>query len=307
MAPAADKKLTGLVAATFTPFTAQDEINLSEIGPYIDYLKEKQGVNSLFVNGTTGESMSLSVAERKILAEEWCLKAKGKIDQVIVHVGCMSLKDSQELARHAAQIGADGIAVISPSFYKPSTADALRTFLHEVASVAPTMPFYYYHIPAVTGVDVLGRDVLEGIEEVIPSFSGVKFSGSDLMDFGQCVSYSQPHWSCLYGLDEQLLAALAMGAHGAVGSTYNYMGCHINKLIAAFEKGDLVQARTIQFKMQELFTYAKKLGFDLGVNKQMMNELSGLSLGPPRLPVMPCPRSQAQAIVQKYHSHFPRY
>ncbi|AWP11088.1 putative vesicle-trafficking protein SEC22b-like [Scophthalmus maximus] len=97
MAPAADKKLTGLVAATFTPLTQKGEINLSEIGPYIDYLREKQGVNSIFVNGTTGESMSLSVGERKILAEEWCHKAKAKMDQVIVHVGCMSLKDSQEL------------------------------------------------------------------------------------------------------------------------------------------------------------------------------------------------------------------
>ncbi|KAM7410127.1 hypothetical protein PAMA_001531 [Pampus argenteus] len=246
MAPAGDKKLTGLVAATFTPFTTQGEVNLSEIGPYIDYLREKQGVNSIFVNGTTGESMSLTVAERQILAEEWCQKAKGKMDQVIVHVGCMSLKDSQELARHAAQIGADGIAVISPSFFKPSTADVLRTFLQEVSLVAPSLPFYYYHIPAFTGVNVLAKDVLEGIEDLIPSFRGVKFSGSNLMDFGQCVSYSRPHWSILYGMDEQLLAALALGAQGAVGSTYNYIGCHINKLISAFEKGNLVQARTIQ-------------------------------------------------------------
>ncbi|KAM7410129.1 hypothetical protein PAMA_001531 [Pampus argenteus] len=251
--------------------------------------------------------MSLTVAERQILAEEWCQKAKGKMDQVIVHVGCMSLKDSQELARHAAQIGADGIAVISPSFFKPSTADVLRTFLQEVSLVAPSLPFYYYHIPAFTGVNVLAKDVLEGIEDLIPSFRGVKFSGSNLMDFGQCVSYSRPHWSILYGMDEQLLAALALGAQGAVGSTYNYIGCHINKLISAFEKGNLVQARTIQFKMQELISYAIKQGFDVGVNKQLMSEVSGLSLGPPRLPVKPCPEALTLALTQKYHSIFPEH
>lgn len=49
---------------------------------------------------------------------------------------------------------------------------------------------------------VLVSDLLEGIEELIPSFRGVKFSATDLMDFGQCVSYSQPHWSVLYGVDE---------------------------------------------------------------------------------------------------------
>lgn len=304
MAPVAVKKLEGLVAATFTPFTTEGEINLSEIGPYIDYLTEKQGVKNIFVNGTTGESMSLSVAERKILAKEWCEKAKGKMDQVIVHVGCMSLKDSQELAIHAAQIMADGIAVIAPSFFKPGSAAALRAFLQEVASVAQTLPFYYYHIPAVTGVNVPARDVIEDIEKLIPSFRGVKFSGSDLMDFGQCVLHSKPQWSLLYGVDEQLLAALAMGCHGAVGSTYNYIGCHINKLISAFEKGDLAKARTIQFKLQELLSYAMKLGFNLGVNKQLMTEVSGLCLGPPRLPVMPCPPSHAKDIAKKYQSLF---
>ncbi|XP_030288114.1 N-acetylneuraminate lyase isoform X1 [Sparus aurata] len=305
MAPVAAKKLTGLVAATFTPFTAEGELNLSEIGPYIDFLTEKQGVNSIFVNGTTGEGMSLSVAERKVLAQAWCEKAQGKMDQVIVHVGCISLKDSQELARHAAEIRADAIAVIAPSFFKPKNADALKMFLQEVASVAPTLPFYYYHIPAVTGVNVLVRDMLEDIETLIPSFRGVKFSGSDLMDLGQCVSYSPPHWSLLYGVDEQLLAALAMGCHGAVGSTYNYIGCHANKLISAFENGDIVRARKIQFNVQELLRYAMKLGFDLGVNKQLMNEVSGLSLGPPRLPVIQCPLAHAKSIAEKYHSIFP--
>nr|XP_057929638.1 N-acetylneuraminate lyase isoform X1 [Doryrhamphus excisus]XP_057929640.1 N-acetylneuraminate lyase isoform X1 [Doryrhamphus excisus] len=305
MAQTAGKKLTGLVAATFTPFTSQGEVNLSEIGAYIDYLTEKQGVNSIFVNGTTGEGMSLSVAERKLLAEDWCRKAKGKLEQVIVHVGCTSLKDSQELARHAVEISADGIAVIAPSFFKPRSAEALRMYLQAVASVAPNVPFYYYHIPALTGVTVPARDLLEGIETLIPSFRGVKFSGSDLMDLGQCISHIQPHWSILYGVDEQLLAALVLGAHGAVGSTYNYLGSHMNQLVSEFENGNLAQARSIQFKMQELISFAIKVGFDVGVNKQLMMEVSGLHLGPPRLPVMPCTKDHALSIKQKYQHLFP--
>lgn len=304
MDPSAEKKLTGLIAATFTPFTAQGEVNLEEIGPYIDYLTEKQGVNGIFVNGTTGESMSLSVAERKLLAEEWCQKAKGKLDQVIVHVGCLSLKEAKELAAHAAQVGADAIAAMAPFFFKPRTAGALRSFLQEVASAAPTLPFFYYHIPAVTGVTVPARDLLEGIQELIPSFRGVKFSGTDLMDFGQCISSSPPHWSFLYGVDEQLLAGLVMGADGAVGSTYNYAGCHFNQLMSALKDGHIDQARKIQFKMQQVLSYAMKLGFDVGVNKQLMNELSGLNLGAPRLPVTTCPPDAAGLIVKKYHQIF---
>ncbi|XP_023860023.1 N-acetylneuraminate lyase [Salvelinus sp. IW2-2015] len=299
MTPVVGRKVTGLVAATFTPLTPEGEINLSEIRPYIDYLLEQQGVKSIFVNGTTGEGMSLTVEERKLLAVEWCHQGKNKLEQVIVHVGCMSLKDSQELARHAAEIGADGISVISPSFFKPATADALRMFLQEVAAAAPAMPFYYYHIPAVTGVNLRSRDVLEGIENQIPSFQGLKFSGSDLMDFGQCVSYSPSHWSLLYGIDEQLLGAMAMGANGAVGSTYNYLGSSVNRLMSAFDKGDLPKARAIQFQVQDILCYAIKLGFDLAVNKQLMSEVSGLALGPPRLPLLPCPHPKALSIAQR--------
>uniref|UniRef100_A0A672IQ32 N-acetylneuraminate lyase n=1 Tax=Salarias fasciatus TaxID=181472 RepID=A0A672IQ32_SALFA len=258
----------------------------------------------LSVNGTTGESMSLSVEERKKLAEEWCKRGHGKLEQVIVHVGSMSVKESKELARHAAEIGVDGIAVISPSFFKPKTAGALRTFLQEVASAAPNLPFYFYHLPAFTGVNIPARDVLEGIEQLIPSFRGVKFSGNDLMDFGLCASYSQPSWSLLYGVDEQLLSALVIGANGAVGSTYNYVGCHIKNLMSAFENGDLVQAKAIQFKLQELLKYAVQVGFDVGVNKQLMSEISGLTLGPPRLPVEPCSSAHAQSIKQKLISIF---
>ncbi|XP_034036097.1 N-acetylneuraminate lyase isoform X2 [Thalassophryne amazonica] len=256
MAPTSSKQL---VAATFTPLTGRGEINLGEIEPYLDYLTEKQGVYNIFVNGTTGEGMSLSVEERKLLAKHWCEKAKEKNVHVIVHVGCMSLKDSQELAEHAACIKADGVAVIAPSFLKPKTADALRKFLQEVALFAQGLPFYYYHIPAVTGITWQAKEVLEGIETLIPSFSGVKFSSSDLMDFGLCLSNYQKQLF-LYGVDEQLLPALAMGADGAVGSTYNYLGCQANQLLSAFENSDLVQARKIQNKMQELISYAMEKG-----------------------------------------------
>uniref|UniRef100_A0A8C8EG57 N-acetylneuraminate lyase n=1 Tax=Oncorhynchus tshawytscha TaxID=74940 RepID=A0A8C8EG57_ONCTS len=207
------------------------------------------------------------------------------LEQVIEHVGCMSLKDSQELARHADEIRADGIAVISPSFIKPATADTLRMFLQEVASAAPVVPFYYYHIPAVTGVNLLSRDVLEGIEKQIPSFQGLKFSGSALMDFGQCVSNSPSHWSLLY----QLLGDLAMSGNGAVGSTYNYQGSGVNRLLSAFDKGDLPKARTLQFQVQ--YT----LWLDLPVNKQLMSEVSGLSLGPPLCPCCPVPRDSSRS------------
>ncbi|XP_041615074.1 N-acetylneuraminate lyase isoform X2 [Canis aureus] len=237
------KKLQGLVAATITPMTEHGEINFSVIGQYVDYLVEEQGVKNIFVNGTTGEGLSLSVSERRRVAEEWVTKGRNKLDQVVIHVGALSLKESQELARHAAEIGADGIAVIAPFFLKPWNKDVLINFLKEVAAAAPALPFYYYHIPALTGVKIRAEELLDGIQDKIPTFQGLKFSDTDLLDFGQCVDQNrQRQFAFLFGVDEQLLSALVMGATGAVGSTYNYLGKKTNQMLEAFEQKDFSSA-----------------------------------------------------------------
>ncbi|XP_064927751.1 N-acetylneuraminate lyase isoform X2 [Columba livia] len=199
------KKLQGLVAATITPMTPDGQVNLLVIRQYVDYLVSKQNVKSVFVNGTTGEGLSLSIQERKRLAEEWVCQGKDKLDHVIIQVGALSLPESQELARHAAAIGASGIAVIAPFFFKPTNKDELIAFLEKVASEAPAVPFYYYHIPPLTGVKIRIEELLDGIKERIPSFQGVKFSSTDLLDLAQCINKNKrEQFEFLYGVDEYI-------------------------------------------------------------------------------------------------------
>nr|XP_030705040.1 N-acetylneuraminate lyase isoform X2 [Globicephala melas] len=172
------------------------------------------------------------------------------LDQIVIHVGALSLKESQELAQHAAKIGADGIAVIAPFFLKPWNKDVLINFLKEVAAAAPALPFYYYHIPALTGVKIRAEELLDGIQDKIPTFQGLKFSDTDLLDFGQCVDQNrQQQFAFLFGVDEQLLSALVMGATGAVGSTYNYLGKKTNQMLEAFERKDFSSALNHQRKL----------------------------------------------------------
>ncbi|XP_072198910.1 N-acetylneuraminate lyase isoform X1 [Excalfactoria chinensis] len=281
------KKLEGLVAATVTPMTPDGQINLQVIQQYVDYLVSEQNVKNIFVNGTTGEGLSLSIQERKRLAEEWMRQGKDKLDHVIIHVGALSLLESQELARHAAAIGASGIAVIAPSFFKPTNKDELLGFLQKVASEAPTVPFYYYHIPALTGVKIRVEELLDGIREQIPTFQGVKFSDTDLLDFAQCINKNErEQFVFLYGVDEQLLSALAIGANGAVGSTYNYLGRKTNLMLQAFAKPDLALARKYQFLLGEFLSSVIKLGFGVAQTKAVMTFVSGIPMGPPRLPLL---------------------
>ncbi|XP_027468555.1 N-acetylneuraminate lyase isoform X3 [Zalophus californianus] len=254
------KKLQGLVAATITPMTEHGEINFSVIGQYVDYLVEEQGVKNIFVNGTTGEGLSLSVSERRQVAEAWVAKGRNKLDQVVIHVGALSLKDSQELAQHAAEIGADGIAVIAPFFLKPWNK-------------------------------VRAEELLDGIQDKIPTFQGLKFSDTDLLDFGQCVDQNrQQQFAFLFGVDEQLLSALVMGATGAVGSTYNYMGKKTNQMLEAFERKDFSSALNHQFCIQRFINFVLKLGFGVSQTKAIMTLVSGIPVGPPRPPLQKASR-----------------
>ncbi|XP_032048249.1 N-acetylneuraminate lyase isoform X2 [Aythya fuligula] len=255
------KKLEGLVAAAITPMTPDGQINLSVIRQYVDYLVREQNVKNIFVNGTTGEGLSLSIQERKQLAEEWVRQGKDKLDHVIIHVGALSLPESQDLARHAAAIGASGIAVIAPFFFKPTNKDELVAFLQKVASEAPGVPFYYYHIPPLTGVKIRVEELLDGIREQIPTFQGVKFSDTDLLDLAQCINKNgSEQFAFLYGVDEQLLGALAVGVNGAVGSTYNYLGRKTKLMLQAFAKPDLALAQKYQFLIGEFLNFVIKLG-----------------------------------------------
>ncbi|XP_071292086.1 N-acetylneuraminate lyase isoform X3 [Agelaius tricolor] len=281
------KKLKGLVAATITPMTPDGKINLPVIRQYVDYLVNEQNVKNVFVNGTTGEGLSLSIQERKQLAEEWMCQGKDKLDHVIIHVGALNLPECQELARHAAAIGADGIAVIAPFFFKPTNKDELVAFMQKVASEAPEVPFYYYHIPPLTGVKIRVEELLDGIKAQIPTFQGVKFSDTDLLDLAQCIHKNETgEFEFLYGVDEQLLGALALGANGAVGSTYNYLGRQTNLMLQAFAKPDFALAQQYQFLTGEFLNFVIKLGFGVAQTKAVMTSVSGIPMGPPRLPLV---------------------
>lgn len=274
----------GLVAATFTPFTDSGELNLVVIRQYADYLCQR-GVLNVFVNGTAGEGLTLTVSERKLLAEEWVKAAAGRMT-VIVQVGCESLKDTCTLAEHAQEIGANAIGVLPSMYHKPSSIVHLVTCLEKVCEAASSIPMYYYHIPARTGVTFLMEDFLDAARDRLPTLRGLKYSSPDLSDYGRCVVHSGGRFQILYGCDEQLLGALALGGTGAIGSTYNFAGKLYNRLLAAFHKCDQETAKLEQRRSQAMVKIHNKYGEPAGVGKAIM-KLAGLDVGPPRLPALP--------------------
>ncbi len=268
----------GLIAATFTPFTESGRVDVGIIPAYADLLKQ-DGLRGVFVNGTTGEGALLTHEERKTLARAWVEAAAGELE-VFVHVGHASVEAARDLARHAAEVNADAVATLAPYFFKPATAAALAETLARIADAAPNTPFYYYHLPSLTGVALSMAETLPLAAEVVPNLAGVKYTWEDLLDMSRVLDLDL---ELLFGRDEILLAALALGARGAVGSTYNLMAPLYHQVIAAFDAGDLNAARAAQRSARELIVVALEHG-GLPALKALMR-LRGLDLGPCRLPL----------------------
>lgn len=280
--PMTKPRLSGIIAATHTPFTADGLLNLTIVEKQAAHLLA-QGLTMAFITGTTGEFHSLSLAERRALTQRWMEVARGTPLRVIVHVGSNCLADAREVAAQAEKLGALAVAAIAPSYFKPPNLEALIACCADVASAAPSTPFYYYDIPMFTGVNFPMPEFFAKAPHRIRTFAGIKFSNFDLMAFQLCLKHGGGAYDVFWGMDEFLLAALALGAQGAVGSTYNFAAPIYHRLIAAFQRGDLEAARCEQFRSVQLVQLLARYGF-MGAAKAVMKML-GVDVGPARLPL----------------------
>jgi N-acetylneuraminate lyase len=276
-------RFRGLVAAPFTPFHADRSLNLDVIPAYARFLRDN-GVGAAFVCGTTGEGLSLTLEERLRIAERWVACADDRL-RVIVHVGHTCLTDARTLTAHAAKIGASAVSALTPCFFKPRNNAEVVNWCEAVASAAPALPFYYYNIPSMTGIDYPVVDFLAQAQDRIPSLAGVKYTHENLPDYKACVAFAQGRYDILFGRDELLLEGTDAGALGAVGSTYNYAAPLYLRLLAARAAGRATEARALQDTAIKMIAICNGIGVThLAASKALMAML-GVDCGPVRLPL----------------------
>jgi N-acetylneuraminate lyase len=276
-------RFRGLVAAPFTPFHADRSLNLDVIPAYARFLRDN-GVGAAFVCGTTGEGLSLTLEERLRIAERWVACADDRL-RVIVHVGHTCLTDARTLTAHAAKIGASAVSALTPCFFKPRNNAEVVNWCEAVASAAPALPFYYYNIPSMTGIDYPVVDFLAQAQDRIPSLAGVKYTHENLPDYKACVAFAQGRYDILFGRDELLLEGTDAGALGAVGSTYNYAAPLYLRLLAARTAGLATEARALQDAAIKMIAICNGIGVThLAASKALMAML-GVDCGPVRLPL----------------------
>ncbi len=226
----------------------------------------------------------MTTAEKMAVDEAWASCTRSNPDfKVMTLLGGTSLNDCKALARHAREVGLYAVSFTAPFYFKPASVQALADCCKAIADEVPDMPFYYYHIPVLTGVGFAMYDLLQAVEGFIPNFAGVKYTHEDFMDFLSCLRFQNGKYDMLWGRDENMLSALVLGTKGAVGSTFNYAAPLYYDLIDAFNQGQLEKAQGLQQQSIDMIRLLGKYG-GIATGKAYMKVL-GIDCGGFRLPV----------------------
>jgi N-acetylneuraminate lyase len=250
------------------------------IGDYKVFLTSNN-VKGAFVNGSTGDFVSLSTSERKELIEAWS-DVKGDDLYVINHVGHTNIREAKDLAAHS--VGrANAISALAPYYFKPTSLESLLEYCMEVASAAPDLPFYYYHIPVLTGVNFDMVTFQKKAVSAIPNFRGIKFTEDNLTGFASSLDCSNDKVDIFFGVDEKFASSIKVGAKGWVGSTYNHLAPLYYGILADHEKGSFENAEEMQKLAIYFVNTLEELGGFHGGSKGFM-KFFGLEMGPSRFP-----------------------
>ncbi len=288
-------KLTGILPAFLTPFDKNGEVNYKMARELVEF-HIAQGATGQYVCGSTGEGFLLTEQERCKLAEVVIDQVKGRIP-VIVQVGSVSTAEAARLAAHAKKAGADGISSVPPFYYSVGMA-GIKGHYGEIGK-ASDLPMWIYNIPGTTGVNVTPAMCREIVEEV-PTVVGMKFTSYNFFEMRQIIDLDFKDGrklNVVSGPDEMMVAGQAMGAAGAIGTTYNVLCGYFTEMYKTFHKGDVKKATEMQGQANKVI--ATFLSFPSLAAVKEMARLIGFDCGSPRRPLPPLTDADRDLLKQK--------
>lgn len=277
------KKYEGVIPAFYACYDDQGEISPERVRALVEYFLKK-GVQGLYVNGSSGECIYQSVADRKLILEEVMAVAKGKLT-IIAHVACNNTKDSMELARHAESLGVDAIAAIPPIYFRLPEYSVAQ-YWNDISAAAPHTDFVIYNIPQLAGVALtpsLYTEMLKN-ERVI----GVKNSSMPVQDIQTFAALGGEDHLVFNGPDEQFLGGRLMGARAGIGGTYGAMPELFLKLNQLIADKELEKAKELQFTINAIIgKLTAAHGNMYSVIKEVLKINENLNIGSVRSPLTP--------------------
>ncbi len=232
--------------ALITPLEEDNRtVNTAVAERLIDF-QLAQGADGFYVLGGTGEGLVIDREQREIMCET-AIRRVARRKPVIVHIAAMNFREAVELAKHAEKSGADAIAAVPPCFFFYDNDDLYEYYKSLAAAVQiPLIIYYHPGAQKTMSPELIAR--IFGIDNV----TGVKWSSGDLFAMMKLKDLTQGDMNIINGPDELLCLGLMAGADAGIGSTYNVMLPQFSEIYRAVKRGDVEQARAVQFRVNRV-------------------------------------------------------
>lgn len=287
------KHLYGVTTAMVTPFDENGKVRLDLVAQLTDFLISK-GVHCLYPLGTTGEMLRLSVEERKAVAETVVKKADGRVT-VYIHVGAMNEEDTIALAKHAYDIGADGIGVVTPVFFGANDRELEAYYVKVARSIPEHFPMYLYSIPQCAANDIK-PELAQRIADQCKNVIGLKYSFPDFLRVNEYLTVNDGEFSVVPGADRLFLPALAMGCEGVVSGVSCVYPEPFVAVYEAFRHNDIEKARKLQ-RLATKYCEAVKSGSNMSYFKEAL-KYRGIDAGVMKAPQLDIPADEIRQLQE---------
>jgi 4-hydroxy-tetrahydrodipicolinate synthase len=282
--------LKGVMQSTVTPLKEDFSLDTPTFERLLDF-HVRTGATAISWPHHKGESLNLTIAERKHFAEAAVKTVSGRIP-VSIHVGSLAVEDSLILARHARQIGADAIIAITPYFWRPS-AEALYDYFVELGT-AVDLPLIVYNSPDRLGTEITG-DLIRRLIERLPNLIAMKeasFHSETFVEISRAVHAVKPSFSMIAGV-EFLAPSVPLGCVGSYSAAGTICPNLCTQLYEACISGQSVRARELQYKMIRLWDLFRDQ-YPSSLKGGMV--LMGRPVGPTR-PPLPTASKERRAFI----------
>lgn len=294
------KKLHGIIAAMTTPFDREGNIDVAALEREVDFQVEK-GINCLYPCGTTGEMFLMTAEQRKLVAETVVKRAAGRVT-VYVHCGAMDPAEVVELAQHAHSIGADGVGIVTPTYFTLDDRMMVEYYRGICQKLPKGFPVYVYVIPPLAHNDV-DATTMQKIADACPdNVIGVKYSFADMRRVIDYCRINDGTFSVVFGPDELFLPALSMGVDGTVSGCAACIPEPYVALYRLWKAGDMEGARKAQLVC---FDLSRKLryGADMSIFKNVFDD-RGVGGGHMKAPLLDLPPEEAKAVLEAVRPYY---
>jgi dihydrodipicolinate synthase/N-acetylneuraminate lyase len=286
-------KFRGVMQSPITPLKDDFSLDLPTFEKVLDF-HVRTGAPAISWPHHKGESLSLTIAERKLFAEAAVKVVAGRVP-VTVHVSALAVEDTFELAQHAQKIGADGILAITPYFWTP-TREAIHDYFVRLCS-SIELPVLSYNSPSyLAGVEITG-ELMSRLIERLPNFVGVKeasFNSEKFLEISRVALSMRPNFALLTGV-EFLLPSVPLGGVGSYSAAGSVCPNLCASLFEACMAGEWTRARELQYKMTRLWHLFKDQ-YPSSLKGGMV--IMGRPVGPTRAP-LPTATKERQAFIRK--------